>query len=317
MAANGKILALDIGGSSIKWMIFDISNGEPEINDVVARIPVQSRDFEWLRSAVIDLIRNNVDCSVVAISTTGSVDRSQRIIRSGFFDRYDGTSWKEIIADKIPSIRVFALNDGQASALAEHRTTGIPDVATSAHFVIGTGVGGGIIIRNELERGGSGIAGAIGHVKVRPEEGRKCSCGSTGCVQTEASATRVRELAEQRGLFFVSGDIMSLESIEDQDRTMLRQILTEAGHALGIGIGSVVNTLNPQLVTVGGGLALLDRSLGNGDGPYLLGARQAAQSNSLMTTFRDVEIQYAATAGVSGCLGATYWALDCMSGKAT
>jgi glucokinase len=116
------------------------------------------------------------------------------------------------------------INDARAFALAEWTLGAARGCDTAAFFVVGTGVGGGLVVRGAPHEGREGRAGELGHMTIDPD-GPRCNCGNHGCLEAF-----VRDAVR-------SGDIRS------------------AGRYLGIGIANAIVTLAPDRVVVGGGVA--------------------------------------------------------------
>ena len=127
-------------------------------------------------------------------------------------------------------------------------------------LTLGTGVGNGIILRGKIFDGAAGMAGEAGHATIYPD-GLKCPCGNHGCLEMYASATAVVRSANQRiadgtapGLVGQKWSARTLAEAAFDGNADARQIYTDAGHALGIGLAALVNTLQLPLYVVGGGL---------------------------------------------------------------
>ncbi|HTV04057.1 MAG TPA: ROK family protein [Acidobacteriaceae bacterium] len=128
-------------------------------------------------------------------------------------------------------------------------------------LTLGTGVGNGIILNGKVWVGAAGMAGEAGHATIYPD-GPACPCGSNGCLELYASATAVVRTANQRiaagtapGLAGGNWTAHSLADAADKKNSDATQIFVEAGRALGIGLATLINTLNLPLYVVGGGLA--------------------------------------------------------------
>jgi len=157
---------------------------------------------------------------------------------------------------------VIVESDANLAALAEcvlgrGRTMGLDSLCM---LTLGTGVGNGIILGGKIFDGAAGMAGEAGHATIYPD-GLKCPCGNHGCLEMYASATAVVRTANQR---IADGTAPALAGKSWSARTLAeaafagnadaRQIYTDAGHALGIGLATLVNTLELPLYVVGGGL---------------------------------------------------------------
>jgi glucokinase len=127
-------------------------------------------------------------------------------------------------------------------------------------LTLGTGVGNGIILGGRIFSGAAGMAGEAGHATIYPD-GPLCPCGNHGCLEMYASATAVVRTANQR---ITAGAAPALAGNTWSARTLAeaafagnpdaKQIYTDAGRALGIGLAALVNTLQLPLYVVGGGL---------------------------------------------------------------
>jgi glucokinase len=133
-------------------------------------------------------------------------------------------------------------------------------------LTLGTGVGGGLVLDDKVWRGFLGMAGEVGHIFVA-DNGVACGCGSSGCLETECSATAVVRKAE--GLLAAKRSAplaaavaqgapltahLIYEMAHDGDRHC-RELFLSFGRYLGMGLAALVNTLNLPLYTIGGGVA--------------------------------------------------------------
>ncbi len=122
-------------------------------------------------------------------------------------------------------------------------------------MTIGTGVGSGLILDGKLWHGRCGFAGEIGHITVNPgPTSTLCNCGNNGCLETEVSAPRiVRNYVDMAG----SGEDLTAEDIYNLARQGDAQAIesfASCGYYLGIGLGIVINLLNPGMILLGGGV---------------------------------------------------------------
>ena len=129
---------------------------------------------------------------------------------------------------------------------------------------IGTGIGGGMVIRGEQYRGAGGMGGEIGHMVVMAHDGPKCGCGNRGCLEAVASRSAiVRRVvtAMEKGRKSVvrelcDGDANRIrsrilaEAYREGDK-LVREIIDDACDYIGIGAANLINVLNPQAVIQG------------------------------------------------------------------
>lgn len=156
-------------------------------------------------------------------------------------------------------------NDANTAAWAEHRCgAGRGGGENLVMLTIGTGVGGGMVLGGRLLRGSSGLGAELGHMIVC-EGGPLCSCGNRGCLESLASGTAIGRYATERraggallersplatGPVRLTGKVVTAAA-EQGDSDAL-EILEQAGFWIGVGIASLVNALDPDVVVVGGG----------------------------------------------------------------
>ncbi|WP_335342375.1 ROK family transcriptional regulator [Polycladomyces zharkentensis] len=158
-------------------------------------------------------------------------------------------------------------NDVRALALGESWFGLGKDIADFICVHVGTGIGAGIILNNELYRGPSFAAGEIGHTTI-DLNGPKCGCGNMGCLEALAAGpailSRVREAIRQgRSTVlaeWVNGETGRLTGemvhrAAQQGDDLAIEVLADAGRYLGIGLANLINTLNPSRIILSGGVA--------------------------------------------------------------
>jgi predicted NBD/HSP70 family sugar kinase len=120
---------------------------------------------------------------------------------------------------------------------------------------IGSGIGCGLFINNELERGNSGLAGELGHIPSEPE-GQRCSCGNRGCLQTLAGSDAIVGALQQAGRTDVQDIAAAAGLVYGGDRTA-REVFQRAGEALGRGLATLLKGLNLEAIGLCGEPAIL------------------------------------------------------------
>jgi predicted NBD/HSP70 family sugar kinase len=148
------------------------------------------------------------------------------------------------------SLPVLVANEADLGALAEARrgaARGVDDVLYLSGEV---GVGGGLLVGGRPLVGASGFGGEVGHMVVDPT-GTRCHCGSTGCWETEIGEVAVLRRAGRRRRAGVDA-IGQLVAAADAGDIAARAAAEATGHWLGLGVGSLINILNPRMVVLGG-----------------------------------------------------------------
>ncbi|MFN2511177.1 MAG: ROK family protein [Pyrinomonadaceae bacterium] len=154
-------------------------------------------------------------------------------------------------------------NDANAAAIGEMWQGAGRGYSSIVCVTLGTGVGGGIILYGRLWRGADGSAAEIGHLGVDPFGGVPCGCGSRGCLEVYSSATAIVRMTREAlasypdSILQTSDDLTSKAVYEAgvKGDTLALEIFRRMGVYLGIGLASLVNLLNPEIIVIGGGLA--------------------------------------------------------------
>lgn len=208
--------------------------------------------------------------------------------------------------------RVVVENDANAWTLGEFWRGAARGRRNAVFLILGTGVGGGLIVDGKIVHGRSGMAAEFGHICVEPG-GARCDCGSHGCLEAYASASGMRGMVERRigprralpARYLDSGGNFSVRALTVAARAgdrMALETFAEGGRALGVAIGSLLNALNPELIVIGGGVA--------GGLRYMRAAMAAGmRAHSFAVVRREAKIVRAALGARGGVVGAAYAAL--------
>jgi glucokinase len=237
----------------------------------------------------------------------------------GFAGFYSLKDRKILHSPNYPSLDGFALvpaleraldapfridNDANMAAYGEWRHGAGRDAHSLVLLTIGTGVGSGLILDGKLWQGRCGFAGEIGHITINAGPTRLlCNCGNYGCLETEVSAPKiVRNYVNLVG----RGEELTAEDIYNrakQGDPAAIESFADCGYYLGIGLGIVINMLNPGLILLGGGVMA--------GGEFLMDtAVDQARKRSHRVSFACVTIAKAGLGNDAGLIGAAAWARD-------
>jgi glucokinase len=245
------VVALDVGGTGIKAGVVgaDASIRQEMRRDtpVAAGVPAVVDAIAAVAGALIgpDTVGIGVGVPGVVDTATGTAVFAANI------------GWRDLPLAAVLSRRlgrpVVLGHDVRSAALAEARL-GAGRSASSVWFVsLGTGVAAGMITAGQVDDGASGQAGELGHIVVRPG-GDPCACGNRGCLETVASASRVAgRYAARTGATVTAAQVAERVRAGDPIAT---EIWDDAALALADGLASGVGLLDPEVVVLGGGLAL-------------------------------------------------------------
>jgi glucokinase len=227
----------------------------------------------------------------------------------------DGVPFKALMSERL-DMSVAVDNDSNVAILAEHRAGAARGADDAVMLTLGTGIGGGLLFGGEVYRGSVGAASELGHIVVDPD-GPECpgDCPGRGCLEAFASGNAIGRAGEEaarnapasslgkalaQGREITGGLVTELAHDGDEQAI---EILAEAGRWLGLGLVTLVNALNPELVIVGGGAGQA--------GDLLLGpAREVLAERGLPPNRELVKVAGAHFGSEAGMIGAAITALD-------
>jgi fructokinase len=296
-----KILCgIDLGGTKIEGVI--ISKGENDFEIIERlRLPTEKElGYEHIVSQikkVVDLLqeKSGIKVEAVGIGTPGTLDPTTQTLKNSNTTCLNGMPFKKDLETTL-GVPVRMANDANCFALAE-TTMGavasqVPEAQVVFGVIMGTGVGGGLVINDQVINGKHGIAGEWGHNFLH-ESGGLCYCGQVGCVEKILSGTGLENFYEQQtGTRKSMKDIMALyEAGADVNATATIERLLEY---FGKGMASIINMIDPDAIVIGGGV-------GNIDLLYTEGVKQVEKyifNSTLETKF--LKPQLGDSAGVFG-----------------
>jgi glucokinase len=257
LGPGAPVLAIDVGGTNIKYGLADAS-GRFISN---ASVPTVIGDPDAMVDQIEDVIRSQTGAgstvrpAAVGLSIPGIVDPA-----SGMVIASANLGWSQVPIGAMVKDRVglpLALgHDVQMAGHAEHRLGAARDAENALVVVIGTGIASCIIINGRIFNGG-GFAGEIGHSRMEPlgsNTALRCSCGADGCLQTLSSTGGiVHNYATATG-HKVSGAQAVMEAAAGGD-TAARAVMDKAFDALALALAQSVSLLAPEVIVLGGGLA--------------------------------------------------------------
>lgn len=265
-------IGVDIGGTNSKIGILN------ENGDILKSISIKTESIEG-----VDYTLNKIWDASLSLADELDIDRD--LIKGigmgipgpvidqkkvGFFANFP---WDKNInisekMEAISGVKTRLDNDVNVIALGETLYGAGKGYSKSVTIALGTGVGGGIFVDGKLISGATGAGGEIGHMKLE-KDGKLCGCGQKGCFETYASATGVvrealsrLQINKNNGLYrAIDGDLNKLEAkhvfdeAKNGDKFSL-DIVDYVSEYLAMGIGNVLNIINPEVIILSGGVAL-------------------------------------------------------------
>lgn len=211
--------------------------------------------------------------------------------------------------EKYLKISVGVDNDANCAVYGETWMGAAKGAANVVGFTLGTGVGGGIVVDGRLVRGANYNAAEIGHTTVYPG-GRLCKCGVKGCLEQYASASAIANSARERikaGALssiteMVKGDLNKItsktvyEAMLGDDRAA-NETWAEFIEYLSIGVANAIQTLNPEVIVIAGGVI-------NAGGRLFEPLKAAVRNKTFALTYGAAKIVPAKLGGLAGAIGA-------------
>jgi predicted NBD/HSP70 family sugar kinase len=194
------------------------------------------------------------DCTGITLGVPEPVDRAGNIGRGQINSRWTGTNPAKLMARALGGgVAVAVENDANLAVLGECRFGRYRGERDVLYVKVSHGVGLGIVVDGRLIRGSNGLAGEIGHTRVR-EDGVVCPCGNRGCLYTLVTGQYLSGL-----LATVTGNqklgTAGLARLGSAGHPGAGRVLADAGAEVGASVASLANALNPSLVLLGGVLA--------------------------------------------------------------
>jgi len=258
-------VGLDLGGTFLKYALGAKDGMVLAKNKRPSRAKEGQRAvFDTMITAVEELLgeaeRLQVTVRAIGCGSPGSVDFDHGKIL-GNTPNIAGWDNADIRGElqghfKMP---VWADNDANLMTLAECRYGAARGFRSVVAMTLGTGIGGGIVIDNELYRGAHFCGAELGHMTIA-YDGIPCNCGSIGCIEAYASAPAmvrnyIEKLTKSKLNVPRSVDTELIFSQARQGQTEANAVIDEVCRYLGAAIGNVINIFNPGLIVIGGGVA--------------------------------------------------------------
>lgn len=287
-----RFIGVDVGGTKTAVAVLDGSAmGEPVL------APTETSSSETLIAQLVDAVSSAGEAAAVGVAVPSVVDWETGRIRSSVNIPLQDLPLRAMLRERL-GVPVYIDNDATCAALAEaHDDDGRIIARNLVMFTVGTGVGGGIVIGGRVMRGATGAAAELGHTIVGADLARVpfATAGDhpqPGSLESLASGSELNALVRQHGI----APGRAIDAARDGDAGA-RAVIELLGRRLGIGIANAINTFDPELVVIGGGVSAA--------GEMLLGpAREEAARYVLTGVGTRTEIRRARYGPLAGVRGA-------------
>ncbi len=270
-------IGVDLGGTNARAAVIDRDAGT-----IVSahKEPHRDRSPDAVVGVVVRAIEEAARAEGHDARTFGQVGvgvAGQCLGRTGVVLNAPNLGWRDVpfgdLLERASGLRVRIANDLSAAAWGERTYGAARGIGDALLVFVGSGVGSGLILGGRLHEGSRGVAGELGHVKVRPSRAttrvRRCGCGEMGCLEAYTSgmniAARVREELSA-GATSAIGDLVQgdpsrinatvIDAAHRQGDAYAVALWDEVSDLLGNAVASAITLLNPACVILGGGVIL-------------------------------------------------------------
>jgi glucokinase len=314
--AAGCVIGVDLGGTKLLAGTVD---SKLEVHHRVYRL-ARPDDTGALIDQLVEAVQEAIDAApsevlAVGVGVPGLVEPATGVALDSNHLPLRGVAVRDLLAERV-GLSVVVDNDANMAMLVEWRCGEARGASDAIMLTLGTGIGGGLIVGGRLVHGARGAAAELGHIIV-DADGPPCpgSCPNHGCLEALVSghAIGVEGLRVARqypdgalgralaGGSDITGALVT-ERAHDGDPAAC-EVMTLMGRRLGLGIVTLVNIFNPEVVVVGGGAIAAGELL-------LAPAREVVAQRALPINRADVRIVSARFGPESGMLGAACMAFD-------
>ncbi len=259
------------------------------VNDLIAKMGITAKDVES-----------------IGIGSPGAV-------KNGMVVFTNNLGWRNVPLckelQKYIDVPVYADNDANVAALAEHTCGACKGHLNSVTVTLGTGIGGGIVVNGKLYGGSHGVGAEIGHMSI-VADGLECSCGGRGCWEKYGSATAL--IREGRlGMARDSQSLINTLAQGDESKVTAKVVIdaAKAGDKtaseifdqyikyITVGLINIVNIFDPDVIAIGGGVAAA--------GDFLMDAlKECYEANIFYKDIDHAKLVFAEMGNAAGIVGA-------------
>ena len=246
-------IGIDLGGTKIEGILTD----ENYKTITRKRIPTNQEEgynsiLESIKNLTLELVQESNDKVSIGVCTPGALSLSSGLIKNSNTQCLIGKDFQNDLKN-ILHYNVSIENDANCFALAEAKLGAGKNSNLVFGIIMGTGVGGGIIIDGKIHHGRTNIAGEWGHHCLHPE-GNICYCGNKGCVETYISGPAL----EKKWYNLTNQNQPLPEIIKSSDNPNFPNWKKSVLDDFGLSLANVIDILDPDKIVLGGGVSNVD-----------------------------------------------------------
>ena len=254
-------IGIDLGGTKTEIIALDARGAVLDRR----REPTPSGDYAGALALIARMVKRAEvqvgERATVGVGTPGSLSPATGLLRNSNSTAFNGKPLKQDL-ERALGREVRVANDANCFALSEARDGAARGAAVVFGIILGTGVGGGIVIDGHVLEGINAIGGEWGHNPLPwPEDserpGPACFCGKRGCIETFLSGPGLaRDYAAQGGETFTSEEVVRHAAAHD---AAAQESLARYEARLARALATVINVVDPDAIVLGGGLSNIER----------------------------------------------------------
>ncbi len=308
-------IGIDLGGTNIKVGVVDENYNIVGKSNIKTNLPRPSEEIaesiaEGVRLACADAGISASDVNSIGIGTPGVANRNTGVVLYSCNLGFNNFELGKVLGEKLGT-QIFVENDANAAAFGEVVNGAGKGYKNVVVVTLGTGVGGGIIIGGKIYTGFNFCGGELGHTVIE-YNGRQCGCGRKGCFEAYSSATALINMTKEAmeanpdsEMWKIAG---SLENVDGKtafdgmragDKAAVGVVDMYINY-LGCGLVNIVNTFQPELLLIGGGICKEGENLTKPLNEYIERESYCIDPN------RSTKLDIAKLGNDAGIIGAAY-----------
>jgi fructokinase len=253
------LFGIDLGGTKIEGAMVDPAHPDRAVHRL--RLPTEAaRGYDHIVSQIcrvvaeLEALSGGPRANVIGIGTPGAIEPSTGLLKNSNTTCLNGRALRADLAAAL-RVEVRMANDANCCALAEATLGAARGRRVVMGLILGTGVGGGIVVDGQLIEGRHGIAGEWGHNPLRGEI-TPCYCGRVGCVETVIAGPALERFYREQGDERLTLPEIVRRAATDDPRAVAT--INRLRDTFGEAIAAVINILDPDAIVIGGGVGNLD-----------------------------------------------------------
>lgn len=262
---SDNLWGIDLGGTKIEGVI--LKSAQEPVVIFRDRVPTEAaKGYESILYQVKKLVGHMEEAAGykterIGIGTPGVLIPNLGVMKNCNATALNGMPLKADL-EKLLGIKLELANDANCFALAETHLGVVkekfPEAKIIFGIILGTGVGGGIVVNGQVLNGFHGNAGEWGHNYLPGMEGKQCFCGKKGCNESILAGPSLEHYYNE-----LTGERLNLKEIADRAKAGTDEAASRTINRLiegfGIAISVIINVIDPDVIVIGGGVGNIDR----------------------------------------------------------